>query len=147
MGLIFEVILVVLLCTAIGLGIILNRRIKELRKDQENLDKLAKNFANATSRAEASIQQLKVTSDVTSQALEKTIKEASGIHEDLIYLIERGEKLADFLEVGIRAKEKVLPTAEKPVKKQNLVAPTKVLQNPAKGDAERELIKALRAVR
>ena len=147
MGLIFEVILVVLLCTAIGFGIILNRRIKELRKDQENLDKLAKNFATATSRAEASIQQLKVTSDVTSQALENTIKEAGGIQEDLVYLTERGEKLADHLEDGIRNKEKALPATDKTVKKQNLVPPKKVLQNPAKGDAERELIKALRAVR
>ena len=88
-----------------------------------------------------------MTSDVTSQALENTIKEASGIHEDLVYLTERGEKLADYLEDGIRKKEKALPATDKLVKKQNLDAPKKVLQNPAKGDAERELIKALRAVR
>jgi len=78
LDLILEVFLAVLLCTAIGYGIILNRRIKELRKDQDNLDKLAKNFAKATSRAEASIQQLKVTSDATSQALDRAIKQASG---------------------------------------------------------------------
>lgn len=147
MGLIFEVILVVLLCTAIGFGIILNRRIKELRKDQENLDKLAKNFATATSRAEASIQQLKLTSDATSQELEKTIKEASGIREDLFYLMERGEKLADLLEDGIRTKEKKPPAADNSWKNQNARVPTTVLQNPVKGDAEQELIKALRAVR
>ena len=97
MNLIFEVFLAVLLCTAIGYGIILNRRIKELRKDQDNLDKLAKNFAKATSRAEASIQQLKVTSDATSQALDRAIKQASGIREDLMYLMERGEKLANVI--------------------------------------------------
>ena len=147
MGLIFEVILVVLLCTAISFGIILNRRIKDLRKDQENLDKLAKNFAAATSRAETSIQQLKVTSDATSQALDKTIKEACGIREDLMYLMERGEKLADLLEEDIRKKEKIPAAEDNLGNRQDLSVPKRVLQNPAEGDAEQELIKALRAVR
>ena len=136
-----------LLCTAIGFGIILNRRIRDLRKDQENLDKLAKNFAKATSRAEASIQQLKAASDATSQALDQTIESANRIREDLLYLMERGEKLADVLESGIRLKEKAPAKEQKFVKKKSLPASVQVVQGPAKGDAERELIKALRAVR
>lgn len=147
MDLILEAFLALLLCTAIGYGIILNRRIKELRKDQDNLDKLAKNFAKATSRAEASIQQLKVTSDATSQALDRAIKQASGIREDLMYLMERGEKLADVLEIGIRSKEGRSPVESLTVKGKNISAPKQDFEGPAKGEAERELIKALRAVR
>ena len=154
MNFILEVFLAVLLCTAIGYGIILNRRIKELRKDQDNLDKLAKNFAKATSRAEASIQQLKVTSDATSQALDRAIKQASGIREDLMYLMERGEKLADVLEIGIRSKEGRSPTEsltdkgkKTPAKVKRASAPKQNFEGLAKGEAERELIRALRAVR
>ena len=147
MDLILEVFLAVLLCTAIGYGIILNRRIRELRKDQENLDRLAKNFAKATSRAEASIQQLKVTSDATSESLDQTIKQASGIREDLRYLMERGEKLADILEMGIRSKEGQSPVESRTFKGKKNSAPKQDFASPAKGEAERELIKALRAVR
>ena len=130
MDLILEVFLAVLLCTAIGYGIILNRRIKELRKDQDNLDKLAKNFAKATSRAEASIQQLKVTSDATSQALDRAIKQASGIREDLMYLMERGEKLADVLEIGIRSKEGRSPVESHTVKGKKISAPVFDVNDP-----------------
>ena len=136
-----------LLCTAIGFGIILNRRIKDLRNDQENLDKLAKNFSRATTRAEGSIQQLKSASDATSQALNQTIQSASQIREDLLYLLERGEKLADLLESGIRSKEKRPATEQKLVEKKNVPNSQQALQRPTKGEAELKLIKALRAVR
>ena len=147
MTLIFEIFLAVLLSTAIGYGFILNRRIVELRKDQEKLDKLAKSFAKATSRAEASIFQLKTTSDTTSQALGKTVKQALGIREDLLYLIERGNKLADTLESEIRTEEARAPQADNSGKMKTRDVSTKVLESPAKSEAEQELIKALRAVR
>lgn len=147
MGIIFEVFLAVLLCTAIGFGIILNRRIRDLRNDQENLDKLAKSFVKATSRAEASIQHLKAASDATSQALDQTIQSASQIREDLLYLLERGEKLADLLESGIRSKEKRPVSEGNFVKKKGSASSTQSTQRPTKGEAELKLIKALRAVR
>ena len=147
MALIIEIVLAVLLSTAIGYGFILNRRIVELRKDQENLDKLAKSFSKATSRAEASIFQLKSTSDTTSQALDKTVKHAHNIREDLLYLIERGNKLADILESDIRREETRVSPADIPDKIQSKAISTKVLESHAKSEAEQELIRALRAVR
>ena len=147
MALIIEIVLAVLLSTAIGYGFILNRRIVELRKDQENLDKLAKSFSKATSRAEASIFQLKSTSDTTSQALDKTVKHAHNIREDLLYLIERGNKLADILESDIRREETRVSPADIPDKTQSKAISTKVLESHAKSEAEQELIRALRAVR
>ena len=147
MALIIEIVLAVLLSTAIGYGFILNRRIVELRKDQENLDKLAKSFSKATSRAEASIFQLKSTSDTTSQALDKTVKHAHNIREDLLYLIERGNKLADTLESEIRTEEARATQADNSGNMKTRDVSTKVLENPAKSEAEQELIRALRAVR
>ena len=147
MELIFEIILAVLLCTAIGYGFTLNRRILELRKDQESLDKLAKSFANSTSRAEASIIQLKLTSDATSQALDQTLKQAGGIREDLVYLIERGNKLADILESDIRSRESRPSLASSSGIKKSIAAYTNDSEGTAKVEAERELIKALKAVR
>ena len=147
MDLIFDIILAVLLCTAIGYGFTLNRRLVGLRKDQESLDKLAKSFAAATSSAEASIIQLKLTSDATSQALDQTLKQAGGIREDLVYLIERGNKLADILESDIRSKESRPSLAGNSGNKKPIPAYNKDFESPAKGEAERELIKALKAVR
>ena len=147
MDLIFDIILAVLLCTAIGYGFTLNRRIVQLRKDQESLDKLAKSFAAATSRAEASIIQLKLTSDATSQAFDQTLKQADGIREDLMYLIERGNKLADILESEIRSKESRPSLAGNSGNKKSIAADTNDSEGAAKVEAEQELIKALKAVR
>ena len=147
MILIFEILLAVLLSTAIGYGFVLNRRIVELRKDQVKLDKLAKSFAKATSRAEVSILKLKSTSDVTSQTLDETVKNADRIREDLLYLIERGNILADSLESGIRNTETQSSPAGITGSVKTKAVSIKVPESPAKSEAERELIRALRAVR
>ena len=106
MSILLDVFLVVMLSMAIGYGFVLNRRIVALRKDQKNLDKLANKFAEATVRAEQSIYQLKSTTDAASLALEETVQGAEKVRDDLEFLIDRGNRLADILETDIRLTEK-----------------------------------------
>ena len=147
MDLIINVLLAVLLCIAIGYGFILNRRIVGVRKAQQKLDKLAKNFAEATTRAESSIIKLKTTSDLTSETLGQTIEQAIKVKEDLLYLSERGNVLADKLETSIRGKEANSSLDKLPTSERKMVPVLKGGKEIVKGDPEQELIKALRAVR
>ena len=147
MSILLDVFLVVMLSMAIGYGFVLNRRIVALRKDQKNLDKLANKFAEATVRAEQSIYQLKSTTDATSLALEETVQGAEKVRDDLEFLIDRGNRLADILETDIRLTEKQNVSRSESANGNSKPALAPVEKNPAKTDAERELIRALQAVR
>ena len=106
MDLIVEIFLTILLCVAIVYGFILNRKLIELKKGQQGLEKLAHNFAQSTGKAEASVTQLKVATSSASKFLDEASTKAVSIREDLMFLIDRGDKLADNLESAIRSNEK-----------------------------------------
>ena len=148
MDLIIEIFLTVLLCVAIVYGFILNRKLIELKKGQQGLEKLANNFAQSTGKAEASVTQLKVATSSASKFLDEASTKAVSIREDLMFLIDRGDKLADNLEVAIRGNEKndtKLAEYEEDVNidMSHLTAPKKKQKN----TSEQEFLRALRAVR
>lgn len=147
MSILLDVFLVVLLSMAIGYGVILNRRIVALRNDQKSLDKLATKFAEATIRAEQSIIKLKSTTDGASQSLGKAVDTAGLVRDDLEFLIDRGNKLADILETDIRQTERqqISPGVSLGNNCDGGAVTSKVKEH--KSQAERELLRALQAVR
>ncbi len=147
MSILLDSFLVVLLSMAIGYGFILNRRIMALRKDQKSLDKLATKFAEATIRAEQSIMKLKSTTDGASLSLDKAVDTAGLVRDDLEFLIDRGNKLADILETDIRQTERqqIAPGVSLGSNSDEGVVASK--GNEHKTQAERELLRALQAVR
>ena len=98
-SLIIDVVVAVLLIVTIGYAISLNKRLGMLRRDRGELEKLAQTFTLSTERANESLGQL----HVTAEALQHQIDRAQGLHDDLAFLLERGEKAADRLEDTIRA--------------------------------------------
>lgn len=176
MSLMIDIFVAVLLISAIGYGMILNRRIVALRRDQGNLERLATSFQEATKRAEASVGKLKKAAQGSSEVLNEGIDAATRIREDLNFLVERGEKLGDRLENSIRSVEsstsldknaKQPKTLINPVEPIDdfppLKVPERLSQRPrdnvtsfdaellgnkiVKSEVEREFIKALKAVR
>tara|TARA_B100001964_G_C14156944_1_gene564778 strand:- start:189 stop:767 length:579 start_codon:yes stop_codon:yes gene_type:complete len=105
-SIIVDVILAVLLIMAIGYGMSLNRKIVALRDDQGKLEKLATSFYDATTRAEASVANLRSAAEESSRLLNEGVGETGEICEDLKYLIERGETIADELELKVRNAER-----------------------------------------
>ena len=104
-----DIFIAILLISAIGYGIMLNRRIMALRRDQKSLEKLAINFQTATKRAEASIGKLKLTAQKSADIMNSGTEKAVGISDDLNFLIDRGQKLADHLEGCVRSTERTPP--------------------------------------
>lgn len=98
-SLIIDVVVAILLAVTIGYAIVLNRRLGTLRRDKAELEKLATTFADSTLRADDSIGRLKATADM----LQKRLENAQALHDDLTFLAERGDKLADRLEQLVRA--------------------------------------------
>ena len=161
-SLILDIFVAVLLIVMIGYAVTLNKRLGTLRRDKEELQKLALSFGDATLRAEDSTVQLRATIDV----LQERIKKAESLRDDLVFLVERGNGTADALEELVRtARDKVgvVPgpasrdtlTDEEPVRSREALASTsqsapkagaEALSNGDQmSDAERELLRALRS--
>jgi hypothetical protein len=98
LSLALDIIVAVLLVVTIAYAMVLNRRLDVLRKNKAELEALSANFGEATSRAGDSIQQLRDA----AQDLYGTMKKADSIHDDLIFMVERGGTSADRLEEAIR---------------------------------------------
>ncbi len=152
-SIILDVLIAVLLVVTIAYAMVLNRRLGRLRRDKTQLELMAGNFAKATTRADESIGRLKDMGD----SLRRNVEKAQALHDDLAFLIDRGEVAADRLEDIVRAARKesgLTRVPEKAAGPVSVAAPeirdeagrTEPLA-PARSEAERELLKALQAAR
>lgn len=106
-SLILDVVIAILLVITICYCIVLNKRLGYMRNDKTELEDLAVNFDQSTSRAEESIGELKSTATLLQERVDK----ASSLRDDLAFLIDRGGAAADRLEETVRtAREE--PTAQ-----------------------------------
>ena len=94
-----DIIISVLLVLTIAYAVRLNQRLSQLRSDKNELLRLAKTFAEATTRAEAGIQNLKIS----SETLKAEVNKAAALKDDLAYLVERGGRSADEMVANVRA--------------------------------------------
>ncbi|MBE0530740.1 MAG: hypothetical protein IH626_07925 [Rhodospirillales bacterium] len=141
-SLVLEILVAGLLVVTISYTVMLNRRLRTMRQDKLALEKLATKFVDSTMRAEESITRLKATAD----ELKERIDRAQGLRDDLAFLTERGGSAADRLESLVRVARKEAP-AEQPHASAKGGGRSSAPADDAKSDAERELIKALRAAR
>jgi len=155
-SLILDILITVLLVATIGYAVALNRRLSLLRKDKDELEALTRKFADATTKADASIQNLKGSTESVAKELQKGLEKAEALRDDLSFLIDRGGSIADRLENGVRgarkegAPAKAEPTRETPRAKE---PPRQRVPDPseegpdARSKAEQELLKALQEMR
>lgn len=161
-----DILVAGLLAVTICYAMVLNRKISTLRRDKAELEKMATAFNAATSKAEQSIKKLKSTAAELGEQMEK----ARSLRDDLVFLTERGTSAADKLEDMVRTARE---NEANPVQNRRpgperadiglsefsvsefpkRQAPGKNGANPrsrpatSRTDAERELIRALQAVR
>jgi len=167
-ALILDILVAALLIVTISYAVMLNKRLGTLRRDKEELQKLALNFGDATMRAEDSTAQLRATIEV----LQERIGKAEALREDLVFLVERGNGTADMLEGLVRTARDDVGVVPRPQNTQTPSAVSETARNtdtaaeamertaprnapraaaadrPAPdqiSDAERELLKALRS--
>lgn len=165
-SLILDVLVALLLIVTIGYAMVLNKRLSSLRRDKEQLEGLALNFGDSTIRAENSIAELRTSSDMLQDRIDK----AQALRDDLVFLVDRGNRTADHMEDLVRTARDDLGISPKSANAQaavaGLTAPpgadtaVRKAPNPLAGAeggplpgaeesqvsaAERELLKALRS--
>ena len=99
---ILDFIVVTLLIATILYAISLNRKLDAMYKNREELQKFIENFSQSLLKAEISMNKLRLSGEKVFTDLAEKLKEGGTLRDDLGYLLERGEKLAETLEDKVR---------------------------------------------
>ena len=131
-----QLVLVALLAGAMPFLLRLERGLRALRQDRGALEGSASNLGEATRMAEAASLRLRAAAETAGRQVAEKLAVAEPLRDDLRYLVERAEILADRLEGLVRTNRSA--PAEAP-------APEPV--QPGRSQAERDLLRALRLAR
>lgn len=127
--LLLDTVIIVLLALTISYCWLLNRRIKILQNSKSELAQLLKYFDEATQRASESIIALQTASKKIGENIQGRIEKANYVVDDLTFLIEKSNKIADQMEASFavsRARSRVV--AETPAEEEDeLPAPKPVV--------------------
>lgn len=142
--LIINLIIIALLIPTIIYAYRLNNNLKVLRQNQNSLAQLVSALNEATFKAESSIPKLKSVTEHSSEGLKEVVDSAKELKDDLLFINERADNLADRL-------ENVISTGRN-LKTENM-SQTKAatsqdqIDADARSEAEMELLKALRSIK
>lgn len=95
--------LVLLLGATLFHAIRLERALGVLKRDRAVLEGLVTGFNDSTRQAEAGVAHLQEAADGAGRAIARQIELAQRLRDDLTFLTERGERLAERMESGVRA--------------------------------------------
>ena len=139
-----EAVLVLLLAATLFHALRLERALGVLKRDRAVLEELVVSFNASTHQAEVGIEQLRVAADGTGRQMARQIETVVRLKDDLVFLLERGEQLANRLDSLVRAGRPLAVEALRPIQ----VADEDPADLPrVRSQAERDLLKALRMAR
>jgi hypothetical protein len=130
-----EIVLVVLLGATLFQAIRLERALGVLKRDRASLESLVVGFNTSTHQAENGIQRLRAAADGAGRQIESQLAKSVSLKDDLAFLTERGDRLADRLDTLVRS--------ARPLARDHPET------DPPKGasEAEKNLLQALRLAR
>ena len=145
-------ILVTLLLALLPMGWRLERRIALLRREGSGLAEGAESLVQATSAAETALARLRATAEGAGRTVAERVAVAEKLRDDLAFLVERAETLADRLDGLVRDARPL--AAEAPATPSAPTGPAAPAVPAAGGSAvaalsqaERELLRALKGLR
>ena len=147
-----DLTIVTLLIATIAFAAVLNRRLTAWRQDRAEFERLIAQFNEAAARAEAGIERLKTASEQTGKTLQQAVTKGHSLRDDLAYLIERAEPLADRMNDSVRRsrnprREEPKPSAASALAEKVEAAEREIDAGDERGRAKRELLRALAALR
>jgi hypothetical protein len=126
-----------LLAGTIPVALRLERALRAVRRDRDTLLGCAQTLDEATRSAEAASVRLRRDAEESCRKLEETLAAAEPLRDDLRYLLQRAEAVADRLEELVRAGRAAAPPPGA------AAATAGASPKPAESRAERDLLLAL----
>ncbi|MDR3533178.1 MAG: DUF6468 domain-containing protein [Rhodopila sp.] len=134
-----EIALVVLLVATLCQAIRLERALGVLKRDRASLEALVAGFNASTHQAESGIQRLRAAADGAGRQIESQLAKSVSLKDDLSFLTERGDRLADRLDALVRS--------ARPLAQERSATAPEARSPKVGGQAERDLLQALRMAR
>jgi Domain of unknown function (DUF6468) len=141
---ILEAVLAVLLAATLFHAVRLERALGVLKRDRAALEALVASFNASSQQAETGIEQLRAAADGAGRQMARQIDTVGRLKDDLIFLLERGERLADRLDSLVRAGR---PLGVEPLRPVQVADDAPPDLPRVRSQAERDLLKALRMAR
>jgi hypothetical protein len=148
-----DIALVILLTATLFHAIRLERALGVLKRDRAALETLVATFNASTQAAESGIERLRVASEGSGRNIQRQIDTATTLKDDLTFIVQRGEGLADRLDELVRATRPTLAMAEHPSSRSAYMPQAATVERAGREEpqvrsqAERDLLKALRMAR
>src|SRR5215218_7809873 len=98
MAWVLDTLLVILLAATLFHAVRLERALGVLKRDRAALENLVATFNASTRAAESGIERLRASTDGAGRQIQRQIDSATTLKEDLTFLVQRGEGLADRLD-------------------------------------------------
>ena len=112
LALILDILVAGLLVAVIIYAVRLNRSLSVLQKSKQELEQLLSGFSDSTEKAERAVQNVKDATSQNKDMIGGLLSEAEGLKEDLAFLIDRGNTVADRLDRGISEKRGPSPSRD-----------------------------------
>jgi len=97
-----ELVLILLLAGTLFHAMRLERALGVLKRDRAVLEELVAGFNESTRQAESGIDRLKLAADGAGRQIGKQIEQAQLLRDEIEFLADRSDKLAQRLESAIR---------------------------------------------
>ena len=104
-----DIVLIVLLAATLFHALRLERALGVLKRDRATLQELITGFNASTQAAEQGVGRLRAAADGAGRTLARQIEAAQSLKDDLGFLAERGERLADRLDTLVRKGRAIAP--------------------------------------
>lgn len=144
-----EIALVLLLGATLFHALRLERALGVLKRDRAVLEALVAGFNDSTRQAEVGVERLRAASEGVGRQIARQIEQAQRLRDDLSFLVERGDKLAERLEGSVRSARMFSDQAamtSAPAATASAALRVDTGQK-LRSEAERDLLRALRAAR
>jgi hypothetical protein len=142
-----EIALIVLLAATLFHALRLERALGVLKRDRALLEELVAGFNASTRQAEQGIERLRAAADGAGRQVAKQIEAAGGVKDDLAFLTERAERMADRLDAVVRGARQMAPEPPRALFREEPPPPEPAGEPRLRSQAERDLMQALRMAR
>lgn len=134
---VLDLVLILLLAATLFHALRLERALGVLKRDRAALEALVAGFNASTQQAEHGIERLHAAADGAGRQVARQVEAAIALKDDLQFLMERGEALANRLDSAVR-------TARSRAAETLRTDPPAEEEPRVRSQAERDLLRALR---
>ena len=145
---ILDFVVIICLGVTIGFAVILNKKLTTLYESRSELEAFLSNLTSSMTKAEANIKDLKGAGESVFKTAQEQMVKGTALKDDLVFLLQRGEELAQQLENHIRSARDMNKRLEShTVDPSAFMAPANQEGLMEEVEPEPELIRALKGVR